>query len=179
MAEVEYTTTADLPIDAIWEFVRDMDRWAPFVAGYQSHAVESDTDSLWTLKGDLGSLSRTLKFRVHVTEWTGPERVAFELKGLNEPLDGRGAFTLGAGAPVAARKSLWARFGEWLVRLFYRGARRQAQGGSARLHFRLELRPGGPMGPMVNAMIRPAMAVAAEDLANRIIGHLEQTHGRV
>ena len=36
---------------------------------------------------------------------------------------------------------------------------------------------GGPMGPMVDAMIRPPMAAAAEDLANRIIGHLERTHG--
>jgi hypothetical protein len=27
---------------------------------------------------------------------------------------------------------------------------------------------------MVNAMIKPAMAVAAEDLANRIVGHLER-----
>ena len=43
----------------------------------------------------------------------------------------------------------------------------------ARLEFKLRLDPGGPMAPMVNAMIKPAMLVAAEDLANKIIGHLE------
>ena len=32
------------------------------------------------------------------------------------------------------------------------------------------------MGPMINAMIKPAMTVAAEDLANRIVGHLETEH---
>ena len=49
--------------------------------------------------------------------------------------------------------------------------------GMARLTFRLTITPGGPMGPMINAMIKPAMVVAAEDLADRIVGHLEQEHG--
>jgi hypothetical protein len=48
--------------------------------------------------------------------------------------------------------------------------------GMARLTFRLRMSPGGPMGPMLNAMIKPAMVVAAEDLANRIIEHVEQKH---
>ena len=34
--------------------------------------------------------------------------------------------------------------------------------------------PGGPMGPMVNAMLGPALLPAAEDLANKIAAHLEQ-----
>lgn len=194
MARVEHTTTARLPVETIWDFVRDLDHWAPFVAGYQSHEKESEDDSLWVLKGDLGSMSRTLKFRVHVTEWAGPERVRFELRGLNEPMEGSGLFTMapyedadGGPAPAASPRSAWSRLTDALARLVLRLFRGRAERGAdadagpgagmARLTFELELRPGGPMGPMVDAMIRPAMAAAAEDLANRIIGHLERTHG--
>ena len=42
-----------------------------------------------------------------------------------------------------------------------------------RLSFKLRLSPGGPMAPMVEAMIRPLLMPAAEDLANRILAQLE------
>ncbi len=37
-----------------------------------------------------------------------------------------------------------------------------------KLTFELRIEPGGPMAPMIDALIRPAMRVAAEDLATRI-----------
>jgi hypothetical protein len=46
-----------------------------------------------------------------------------------------------------------------------------------RLSFRLRLQPGGPMAPMVDAMIRPLLLPAAEDLANRILAQLEGAQG--
>src|SRR5262249_61078339 len=88
MPEVEYTTTMSLPPDAIWAFVKDMNNWAPFLTGYQRHEIQSDTDSVWWLKGDVGILSRTVQLQAHVTEWRGPERVAFTLTGLNEQVEG-------------------------------------------------------------------------------------------
>jgi hypothetical protein len=33
---------------------------------------------------------------------------------------------------------------------------------------------GGPMAPLVNAMLGPALLPAAEDLANKIAAHLER-----
>ena len=42
----------------------------------------------------------------------------------------------------------------------------------ARLTFVLRLEPGGPMAPMINALMQPAMAIAAEDLAKRILAHV-------
>ncbi len=196
MAEVEYATTARLPVAAIWDFVRDMDNWATYLTGYQSHEKQDDDESVWVLKGDVGHLSRTLRFQVRVTEWAGPERVTFVLKGLNEPMEGGGEFRMEAwedpeAASAAAsrppRAGFLQRALQAVVRLFFRLFRGRVDraadadagpgAGMARLCFRLELRPGGPMGPMVNAMIKPAMAVAAEDLANRIVGHLEQQRG--
>ena len=50
--------------------------------------------------------------------------------------------------------------------------------GMARLTFKLEIQPGGPMAPMVGAMMQPAMLPAAEDLANKIMGRVEELHQR-
>ena len=54
-------------------------------------------------------------------------------------------------------------------------ATRAAAAGDSmtQLSFKLRLSPGGPMAPMVEAMIRPLLMPAAEDLANRILAQLE------
>ncbi len=188
MAEVEYSTTTRLPVESIWEFVKEMDNWAPFITGYQGHEKESEADSLWTLKGDVGVLQRRVQFRAHVTEWSGPERVCFELEGVNEQLTGSGSFTIGRyeeaeASPGAPRKGLLARLAEAVLRFFQRlihgrierGADADAGPGEgmAKLTFELRIEPGGPMAPMISAMMQPALGVAAEDLANKIIAHLE------
>jgi carbon monoxide dehydrogenase subunit G len=185
--ETEYTTTAKLPVDVIWDFVKEMDNWAVFVTGYQSHEKQNENDSIWLLKGDVGVLARLLRFQVRVTEWAGPERVRFELEGLNEPMQGSGCFEMAPYesaedvVPVRKRNAL-LRWLEAIVRFLLRrgGGPQRAAGadagpgkGMARLTFRLRLDPSGPMAPMVNAMMAPAMLPAAEDLANKIMAHLE------
>jgi carbon monoxide dehydrogenase subunit G len=192
VAETEYSTTAKLPVDTIWEFVKEMDNWAPLLTGYQSHEKENEDDSIWVLKGDLGVLSRILKLKVHVSEWAGPERVTFELKGLNEQLEGGGVFLMEAfeeqaaspraDAAPAAKPGLLARIVRYFYQLIYGKVERAESGnsgpgeGMAKLTFKLRLDPGGPMAPMVNAMLKTAMPPAAEDLANKIMAHLEARH---
>jgi len=221
MAEAEYTTTTRIPIDAVWDFVQEMDNWGRFVTGYQRHEKQNDTDSTWTLKGDVGVLSRALTFQVKILEWNGPSRVSFTLDGVNEPMKGEGTFTLAtqlddlaarlrlatrdrpddvaarlrlatrddgvtAAPGVAPRKNLLFRllevFWRWVLRVAGGGepardasAAQAASAGDAmtRLSFKLRLQPGGPMAPMVDAMIRPLLLPAAEDLANRILAQLE------
>jgi carbon monoxide dehydrogenase subunit G len=114
--EVEYATTARLPVQTIWEFVEEMDNWASFVVGYQSHEKQSDKDSTWVLKGDVGMLARTVKFAVRIDEWDGPSRVSFSLEGLNEPMKGSGTFLLEpfedsalVAATATPRKGVFAR----------------------------------------------------------------------
>ena len=197
MPEAEYTTTAKLPVETIWEFVRDMDNWAAFLTGYQTHEKENEDDSVWTLKGDVGVLARVLKFRVHVTEWAGPERVRFELTGLNEPMQGSGEFRMEsyeeeatgnatADGGAGEKKGPLLRFFQAIVRFFLGrrgGVERAASAdagpgrGMAKLSFRLRIDPKGPMAPMVNALMKPAMLPATEDLSNKIMAHLEAARG--
>jgi carbon monoxide dehydrogenase subunit G len=189
MPEVEYITTMRLPPTVVWEFVRDMNNWAPFLTGYQHHEIESETDSIWTLKGDVGVLSRTVRLKAHVTEWNGPERVSFTLIGLDEVVEGGGTLTIGTPAiqrkldPPQPRKGLWRRFVDGVFRFLFRlmhgkGPKRLKGNGEAasQLTFRLRMEAGGPAGPLVNAMLAPALLPAAEDLANRIAAHLEEQH---
>jgi carbon monoxide dehydrogenase subunit G len=194
MAEASYTTTTRLPVEAVWAFVQDMDNWAGFVMGYQSHEKRSDTESCWTLKGDLGVMSRALTFEVLITEWRAPSQVRFTLRGLNEPMSGEGAFTIEPQAPgsasappdpvpAPAAQGFLARWLEALARWFLgvvagraeRNAPSTAAAGESlsTMRFQLRLDPGGPMAPMVNAMITPLLLPAAEQLADKILAHLE------
>jgi carbon monoxide dehydrogenase subunit G len=189
MPEVEYVTTMKLPPEQVWDFVRDMNNWAPFLTGYKSHEIENETDSIWTLKGDVGVLSRTVRLKAHVTEWNGPERVSFTLVGLDEVVEGGGTLSIAIPAAIEKvappKKGLWRRFVDSLFRFFFRlqhgkGPKRLAHTraeASSELTFRLRMDAGGPSGPLVNAMLAPALAPAAEDLANKIAAHLERLHG--
>jgi carbon monoxide dehydrogenase subunit G len=197
VAEATYSTTTRVPIGAVWDFVQDMDHWGRFVTGYQKHEKHDDKHSSWTLKGDVGVLSRTLVFRVEIVEWNGPNRVAFTLTGVNEPMQGEGTFTMTTesgsdpksaeeGDPKSGRRGFLFRwlesFWRWLLGRAGGGApvrdaaATQSAAGDTRtrLDFALRLQPGGPMAPMIDAMIRPLMLPAAEDLANRILAELEQ-----
>jgi carbon monoxide dehydrogenase subunit G len=188
--EVAYTTVVHAPQVAIWDFVKVMDNWAPYVTGYQSHEVIDDADSIWTLKGDVGVLSRVVQFRVHITEWAGPARVAFTMSGINEQTEGEGLFVMGpvaaetetAARPKAPREGWWRSLRSRVVLFFYRRSNPQqterivSQTGPAasQLAFTLRMKSGGVIGPVVDAMIEPMLAPAAEDLANKIANQVER-----
>lgn len=187
MPEVLHTTTVAAPLDAVWAFVSDMDNWAPFLTGYQKHEKKSETVSVWTLKGDVGVLSRRVELEATVVEWCAPERVRFTLRGLNEVVEGGGTLLveptrLEATRAPPPRLGLFARFVRWLVALV--GGRRAppalgaradatASGEGTRLTFRLRMDAGGPTGPLVNAMLGPLLSPAAEQLADEIVRHVE------
>jgi len=192
--EAEYSTAVKLPVQLIWDYVQEMDNWAPFLRGYQSHEKHDENESTWVLKGDVGAVSRTVKFFVTVDEWNAPSQVCFSLKGLNEPMEGGGEFLLApyeeedarSGAPAPEKPGFFARLLQAIARFFYQlfaGKTQRAASASAgpgqgmsRLTFRLRITPGGPMGPMIDAMMKPIMLPVAEELANKIMAELEQRH---
>jgi carbon monoxide dehydrogenase subunit G len=199
VAEATYTTTARIPRETIWDFVKDLDNFAPFFMGYQEHHQENDEESVWVLKGDLGAMTRMLKFRVTITEWNGPDVVRFTIQGLNESMTGEGSFAMQpwedaadvaaaeASAGEAPKRNPIARLFAAIFRFFFqlfRGKPERAEtadagpaAGTTRIEFRLRVDPGGPMAPMINAMIQPLMPSFAEDFAGKLVGHLEAERG--
>ncbi len=145
MPEVEHSVTVRAPVVDVWAFIKDFDNWAPFLIGYQSHEVVDETDSIWTIKGDVGILSRTVKLRIHITEWVEGERVSFALKGLTESVEGSGTFVA------------------------------QPDPEGCQLSFQLSLKAGGLSGPMVNVVMGPLLRPAASSLAEKIAKRVEET----
>jgi hypothetical protein len=126
--------------------------------------------------------------------------VRFTLTGLNEAVSGEGQFEIraiaaagsaaAAAAPVAAAKpelSWWQKLVEKFARWFLGrqgggqpalpAAPRAAVSAGSELAFTLMMEAGGPTAPLVNAMLEPALIPATEDLAQKIVTHLEKQHG--
>ena len=141
MPAITYTTTMGASRTRVWEFVRDMNNWAPFTRGYQTHEVVSERESIWTVRGDLGPISRITRVEVHITEWIEGERVGFTVKGINEPLTGGGAIVLSDAEA---------------------GVRTQIR-GDATIEF------GGSLGPVVNHLIAPFIESGADELVVQIV----------
>ena len=50
MIETEQTVTIAAPLDTVWNFARDIRRWAELMPGLQDCDVIDDDNSRWTLK---------------------------------------------------------------------------------------------------------------------------------
>ncbi len=140
MPQVNYTAMIDIARPEVWDFVRDMNNWAPFAQGYQEHEVLNDRESVWTVKGEVGPITRSTKFHVKITEWIEGEGVEFTLDGINEPITGGGAIRL-----VDAES-----------------------GGGTEIRADAGIEFGGSIGPVVNQLITPWIKGGADDLVTKI-----------
>jgi len=143
-----------------------MNNWAPFFSGYKKHEQLSDTDSIWWLTGDIGVLSRIVKFQVHITEWSDYKKIAFTLKGLNENVEGEGTFLLAPYTPETRvqRSDIVA-----VLPLM-----QDSDTSASELTFKLKMSAGGIIGPAINAMLKPVLRPMAEDFAKKIATWLEK-----
>lgn len=87
-----HQTELHTPIESVWSFVSDMNKWAPLVPGYMEHEILNDRQSTWTFKGDVGFIQKVVRLRIDITEWQKPNKVTFDLTGLNENFKGSGYF---------------------------------------------------------------------------------------
>ena len=129
----------DVPIEKVWNFVSDMNRWAPLVPGYIEHEILSDTQSTWTFKGDIGIMQKTVKLQIDITEWKEPSLVTFNLSGINENFAGNGYFKAEA-----------------------------ISNSETEMHGNLDITAKGVMGPMINAILKSFVPKTAEDLTKAI-----------
>ncbi len=174
MPEVVATRGVGRPLADVWTFVEDMDHWAPMLKGYVAHAKTAERESDWTLAGELGPFSRTVKLRVKITEWTEHKRVAFELDGIDEAVHGTGSFDLSETRPelpVPAPRTWWQRVIDWL----FGAPPPPVPSAPAQSHvtFTFSIEALGPMGPMIDALLGPYAEAVAHDLLETVGSHLE------
>lgn len=150
MPTIQRSKTANVPPNQVWDFVKEMNNWAPFLQGYQSHEMVDESTSIWTLKGKLAMFSRVTKLQVQITEWAEGEKVAFSLKGMNEPLSGGGIFTL---EPPATEDT--------------------GDGDSTTLHVEFTIDMGGSMGTVMKPILEPWVGGVVDELLDKIIGAVD------
>ncbi|MBW8753602.1 MAG: SRPBCC family protein [Sphingomonadales bacterium] len=147
MIETEQSVTVAAGIEDVWDFVRDMQRWASIMPGYREFDVIDDDNSLWTLKVGVGGLVRTVKVRVHVEEWDGPGRVPFTFSLQGDPVTGKGLYLASAVSPAETAIAL-----------------------------QVQVVGGGPMAPMWEAMGRPLLPTLAKGFAEQLKAEIEAVH---
>lgn len=145
MPEVEHVQTVKAPIGLVWDFCKDMNNWVQYLKGYQKHEEKNETDSVWWIRGDVGILARTVSFEVHIDEWVDQEKVTFSMKGISESMTGSGALRV-----------------------------ETVDAENTKLTFYLQIKAGGLIGPMVNAVMGPVLKPIAEDFAGKLAARLEE-----
>jgi carbon monoxide dehydrogenase subunit G len=187
MPSVEHIKLIAAPQADVWNFVADMANWAPFLYGYQRHQVIDDSHSIWSIKGEVGGLIRSVDFRVTITEWSEvDQRVRFTLEGVNEPLSGAGTFLISRcesaeSVEPVLKLSWFSRFKDSIVRRFFDMVLKRGQSGrskhsgpdsaadiQSKVLFKLDLNAGGAAGGVLNLMVAPMLKPVAEDLADAI-----------
>ena len=134
-----------LPVNKIWDFVKDMDNWAPLVPGYIQHQKITDRQSTWEFFSNIGFIKKQINLMVTIQEWIEPTKVTFNLKGVNEELSGGGYF---------------------LAEII--------NNNTTRITGFLEITAGGTMGPMVNTLLKSSLPKLMKETTIAIATKVEE-----
>lgn len=140
-----HSITVPVNIDKIWEFVSDMNNWAPLVPGYIEHEILSDMESTWAFKGDLGFMKKTVKLKIDIKEWNEPTGVTFDLTGMSDNFKGGGYFRAEA---ISENETIMTG--------------------------NLDITAGGMMGPMINQILVKFVPQTAEELTVAIVNKIKE-----
>jgi carbon monoxide dehydrogenase subunit G len=135
-----------IPIDVIWDFIRDADNWAPLVPGYIQHEQLNSQLITWEFKSDLGIMKKKVSLLIKITEWNEPTRVDFELiRASNEKHLGGGYVEAKALNKEKTR-----------VRAF------------------LDINAKGPIGSLANSLFKSAIPKSTGEVAAAISSKLQE-----
>jgi carbon monoxide dehydrogenase subunit G len=144
MIEIERSVLIQTGIGAVWDYVKDMQKWAALMPGYLECTVIDANDSRWTLKVGVGGLVRTVRVLVHVEEWHEPVRVDFSYRLEGDPVQGSGSYT-------ASQKGV----------------------EETEVGLRVSVAGSGPLAPMWEAMSRPLLPQLAKSFAEKLKVEIE------
>lgn len=144
MIETEQSVVIAAPIGTVWDFARDIRRWAELMPGMQDCDVIDEDNSRWTLKVGVGGMVRTVRVKVRVDEWDAPGRVAFTYDLEGDPVQGGGTYLAAAKGPNETEVAL-----------------------------AVQVIGSGPMAPMWEAMGRPLLPTFAKGFAEHFRDRIE------
>ena len=148
MIETQHTFAIDTTIDNVWDYVKDMQRWADIFPGCRECTVVDANESRWVIKVGVGGLVRTVNVHVNVAKWDGPGRVDFSYKLAAEPVVGSGSYHAVPKGPLETEVTL-----------------------------QVQVAGSGQMAPMWEAMCRPLLPQLAKSFGNALKSEIEQIAG--
>ncbi len=140
----------DLSINKVWDFVKDMDNWAPLIPGYIQHRKFTNRQSTWEFYSNIGFIKKKISLMITIKEWIEPTKVTFHLKGENEGLSGEGYFL---AESIDKNKT--------------------------KITGALEITAGGAMGPVVNAVLKTHLPKVTKDMVIALSTKLEELNNIV
>ncbi len=148
MIEAEHSVTIDTGIDPVWDYVRDIRKWALLFPGCSDCEVIDERNSKWVIKVGAGGMIKTVNVLVDVHNWDGPGRVDFTYKLESEPVTGSGSYTA------------------------------QKQGDAAtEITLQLTVSGSGAMAPMWEAMCKPLLPQMAKAFSGKLKSDIESGQG--
>ncbi len=109
MIETEKSVAIRTDIDRVWDYVRDIRRWAELFPGCRDCTVIDEDRSRWVIKVGTGGMVRTVNVLVHVEQWDGPGRVNFSYVLDGDPAGGSGAYIATSKGPEETEVTLRVR----------------------------------------------------------------------
>jgi carbon monoxide dehydrogenase subunit G len=134
-----------IPINVVWDFIRDANNWAPLVPGYIQHEQLNPHLITWEFKSNLGVMKKKISLIIDITDWNEPAKVSFELRRKNEKYIGEGYFEAKA---INKQKTLVIGF--------------------------LEINASGALGSLANSLFKNAIPNSTEEVAAAISSKLEE-----
>ena len=144
MIEAENSIVIGAPIGNVWDYVRDISRWANLFPGCRECTVIDDRNSRWVIKVGAGGLVRTVNVMVRVERWDGPQRVDFSYALEAEPVVGSGSYVASMKEPHETQITLKVR-----------------------------VEGSGSMAPMWEAVSRPLLPQLARSFSGRLKTEIE------
>ncbi|WP_066320121.1 CoxG family protein [Bacillus sp. FJAT-29814] len=140
----------NVPISRVWNFVQNMDNWAPLIPGYIQHRKYTNRQSSWDFYSKIGFIKKKVSLMITIKEWVQPTKVTFTLTGTNEKLSGGGYFIAEA-----------------------------IDKNNTRITGFLEMTGAGAMGPMVNALLKSQLPKVIEQMVTAIPAKLEEQNRNI
>lgn len=137
----------ELPIEVVWDFVKDMDNWASFIPGYIQHGKLNNHLFTWEFKSNIGILKKKVNLVIDIKEWNEPNKVSFDFKGRSEKYYGEGYFEA-----TALNKNKTKLIGF------------------------MEINACGAMESVFNYVLKTALPKSAEEMARAISSKLMDLH---
>ncbi|WP_042349222.1 CoxG family protein [Bacillus massiliigorillae] len=92
MPSSNHAVELHIPKHKVWEFVSDLNNWAPLMPGYIAHEHVDEQEATWEFLGDFGFMKKKVSLKLDRIIRVEELMITFDLEGINDNFEGSGYF---------------------------------------------------------------------------------------